>query len=144
MTTEKKKSSLYTAYETDSELEKDGTWFQVGAGDVEFKMARAGGANEKYSKMLTRKTKPLRRQIQAEVLDEEVARHLMMEVFVTTVMKDWRGNITDRDGNPMGPFTREKCPQLFTDLPDLFSECQELAGKAAAYRKHVLEADQGN
>lgn len=139
-----KKSGLFKLFATDSQVEKDGVWVPVGKdGDKEirFRLARAGGGNTRYLKLLELKTKPLRRQIQNDLIDIKTSDELMMEVFAETVVVDWE-NVFE-DGVAV-PYSKEKCLEYFKALPDLFNDVREQASKAAYYRSEVMEKEAGN
>ncbi len=138
--------SLYTQFETDREIEKTGIVLDYGFNSkkqpIQIRIARAGGANERYSKLLELRTKPYRRQIQNETLENAVAEKITKEVYAQTVVLGWTG-VEDRDGNDM-PFTQENCVKLFTDLPDLWSDVQSQSTRASLFRAEILEADAKN
>ena len=138
--------SLYTQFETDREIEKTGIVLDYGFNSkkqpIQIRIARAGGANERYSKLLELRTKPYRRQIQNETLENAVAEKINKEVYAQTVVLGWTG-VEDRDGNEM-PFTQENCVKLFTDLPDLWSDVQSQSTRASLFRAEILEADAKN
>ena len=138
--------SLYTQFETDREIEKTGIVLDYGFNSkkqpIQIRIARAGGANERYSKLLELRTKPYRRQIQNETLENAVAEKITKEVYAQTVVLGWTG-VEDRDGNEM-PFTQENCVKLFTDLPDLWSDVQSQSTRASLFRSEILEADAKN
>lgn len=138
--------SLYTQFETDREIEKTGIVLDYGFNSkkqpIQIRIARAGGANERYSKLLELRTKPYRRQIQNETLENAVAEKITKEVYAQTVVLGWTG-VEDRDGNEM-PFTQENCVKIFTDLPDLWSDVQSQSTRASLFRAEILEADAKN
>lgn len=138
--------SLYRQYKSDETLEKGGVLVQYGFTDdnrpIAFRIARAGGANASYAKRVEAKVKPYRRQIQTETIDPKVAEKLMMEVFVETVLLGWE-NVQDEAGKDL-PFSKDNAIKLFTDLPDLYKDLQEQAGKASLYRAEILEVEAGN
>ncbi len=138
--------SFYKQFETDRVVEKTGIVLDYGVNSkkqpFQIRIARAGGANERYSKLLELRTKPYRRQIQNETLDNAVAEKITKEVYAQTVVLGWNG-VEDRDGNDM-PFTQENCVKLFTDLPDLWSDVQSQSTRASLFRAEILEADAKN
>ena len=138
--------NLYQQFETNRELEKTGIILDYGFNSkkqpIQIRIARAGGANERYSKLLEVRTKPYRRQIQNDTLDNAVAEKITKEVYAQTVVLGWNG-VEDRDGNEM-PFTQENCVKLFTDLPDLWADVQLQSTRAALFRAEILEADAKN
>lgn len=138
--------SLYKQFATDKNLEKNGIELQYDK--VVFRIARAGGSNERYSKVLEAKCKPYRRQIQTETITPETMERIMREVYAETVVLGWEGvDFEETDNGPAiedAPFTRDNCIRLFEDLPELFNDIQIQAGKAALFKREVLEATAGN
>lgn len=132
---------VYSNYATDADLEKDGVKFDMGSSGI-FKLARAGGSNEKYNRRLFEVLKPHRRAIDAGTFDPKLDRQIAIELFVDTVLISWEG-VQDRDGNDL-PFSRAAAIQLFTDLPDFFVEMRSLAGQASHYRAEIRENDAKN
>lgn len=138
--------SLYKQFATDKVVEKDGVVLEYGknskGAQIKIRIARAGGANQKFSKILERKTKPYRRQLQNETLDEEIGAQIQREVYADSVILGWEG-VEDADGNDMA-FTRDNIIKLLTDLPDLFADIRDQATKSALYRANILEEDAKN
>jgi hypothetical protein len=138
--------SIYKQFETDKECEQKGVWLPVGVNEdgskAMIRIARAGGSNQKYQKVLEVRTKPYRRMIQNDILEVKVADEVMVEVFADAVVLAWEG-ILDREGKPI-PFSRENVVKLFKELPDLFNDVREQSTKSALFRKDVLEAEGKN
>lgn len=139
-------TSLYNQFKTDPELEKAGLWLEYGPNskkqEQRIRIARAGGANTQFQKRMEALTKPYRRQIQTEIIGNDVVQRLMRQAYAETVVLGWE-NIEGPNGEDI-PFSVENCVQLFTDLPDLFTDVQEQAQKAVLFRAEVREADAGN
>ena len=138
--------SLYSQFETDRAVEKDGIVLEYGMNSkkkpIEIRIARAGGANEYYSKLLETRSKPYRRQIQNETLDNAVAEKITKEVYAQAIVLGWTG-VEDRDGNDMD-FNQQNCIKLFNDLPDLWADIQSQSVRASLFRAEVREADAKN
>ena len=138
--------SLYKQFKTDKNVEKEGIVLNYGKNskgeDIEIRIARAGGANVQYAKLLEAKTKPYRRQIQNETLDNEVAEKITKEVYAKAVVMGWIG-VEDENGKPL-EFSSENCIKLFDDLPDLWMDIQQQSTKAALFRADILEQDAKN
>ena len=138
--------SLYKQFKTDKNVEKEGIVLNYGKNskgeDIEIRIARAGGANVQYAKLLEVKTKPYRRQIQNETLDNEVAEKITKEVYAKAVVMGWAG-VEDENGKPL-EFSSENCIKLFDDLPDLWMDIQQQSTKAALFRADILEQDAKN
>lgn len=138
--------SLYKQFKSDDKLEKQGILLEYGFNSAEqpitIRIARAGGANTAYTKMLETRVKPYRRQIQTETIDNGVVEKLMREVYAATVVLGWE-NVEDSEGNPL-PYSVANAVKLFTDLPDLFKDIQEQSQRSALFRAELLERDSGN
>jgi hypothetical protein len=149
-------STLYQQFTTDPKLEKEGVLLEYGFNSknkpITIRVARAGGANQQYAKRMEIKVKPYRRQIQTETIDKKQLEKLILEVFCETVVLGWENvefPVKGADGSPTGefeerPFSFDNAVQLFTDLPDLFSDVQESAQKSALFRTDIREANAGN
>lgn len=133
---------LYSSYKTDESLETAGIALVVGENDagkkICIKIARAGGANKAFQRVLAAKTRPYRRQIDQNTMSNSVMESLICEVYADTVVLDWE-NVEDEQGNPMD-CTRENIIKLFTDLPDLFADVRAGAADSSAFRAEILEA----
>jgi hypothetical protein len=137
---------IYAQYKTDATVEKEGVLYEVGTGPngepVYVRLARAGGGNVAFAKLLEAKLKPHKRAIQNDALDREVADRIMREVYASTVILGWE-NVTDENGSPLA-FTKENVLKVLTDLPDLWTDIKEQSQRAALYREMEREADAGN
>lgn len=138
--------SLYKQFATDKNVERDGVVLSYGKNsknkDINIRIARAGGANIRYTKLLEAAIKPYRRQLQNETMDNGVAEDITMRVYAQSVVLGWEG-VEDENGNDM-KFTVENCMKLFKDLPDLWADIQSQATRAALFRQDILEADAKN
>ena len=144
--------SLYKQFRTDKSVETAGVWLEYGENDqkkpVRIRVARAGGANERYSKVLDRITKPVRRSIQAETLPPAQVRKLIIQAYAESIVLGWEN--VDLEASENGPevkdapFTKENAVRLFTDLPDLFDDVQEQSRKAALFQQDILEVSAKN
>ena len=133
--------SIYALFGTDSSMEQSGIWLEYGEFG-RFLVARAGGSNSRFTKSMERLSRPRRRQIQNETLDESIANELLLKAFAESVILRWEG-ITDSDGKDL-PFTRDNVIKLFKDLPDLFIDIREQAAKAANFQAAEVEGDLKN
>lgn len=131
----------YDSFATSSDMEKEGIWIDYGDAG-KFRIARAGGSNKAFVRQFQRMTKPHRRAIQADAMNDEAQLAIMRQVFIDTVLLGWE-NVTDRDGKEM-PFSKENAAQLFTDLPDLFGDLLSQAQNYSLFRDVILETDAGN
>lgn len=133
---------LYSTYKTDESLETEGVVLTFGKNDsgktIGFKVARAGGANKAFTRVLTAKTRPYRRQIEQGTLPNETMEALLAEVYADTVLLAWE-NVEGPDGKEM-EFNRGNIIKLFTDLPDLFADIRAGATEISSFRADILDA----
>ncbi len=134
-------TSLQELYATDQSKEAEGFWHPI-TDTISILMARAGGMNSRFSKALEKKIRPHRRKIENEDMDTTLANSIMLEVFAETVILDWKG-VNDDKGKPL-PCTKENVLNILVELPDLFAELRDAAGKQANFRATTVEEDLGN
>lgn len=138
--------SLYKQFKTDGNVEQTGVVLEYGENDdgsvISIRIARAGGANKAYEKLMEAEVKPYRRMIQNETIENAVVQRILRKVIAKTVVLGWE-NVQDESGKPI-PFTVENCIKLFEDLPDLFKDIQEQSQRAALFRQDILEVDAKN
>lgn len=134
--------SIHTIFKTDKVAEVEGITLNYDD-KVKVRIARAGGSNTRYLKVLERKSKPYRRAIQQETLDPEVAQQILREAYAEGVVLGWEG-ITDEATGKEIPFSPAAAAKLFKELPDFFADIQEQAQKAALFRAEVREAEGKN
>lgn len=132
--------NLRKLFGTDKDLEKNG--ITIDYGSFKIKIARAGGANKRYSKALERLSKPYRHAIQTGILDDKISDKIVYEVYADTVVLGWEG-VTDDEGNEIA-FSKEACIQFFVDFPDFFKDIREQSDKVALFREMELESDSKN
>lgn len=148
--------SLYRQFKTDKNVERDGIVLNYGMNTkkkpIEIRIARAGGANNRYTRLLEAAIKPYRRQLQNETMDNDVAEEITMRVYAQSVILGWSGvefPVLNENGEPTEvmeekPYSVDNCVRLFKDLPDLWSDIQSQATRAALFRQDILEADAKN
>lgn len=138
--------NLYNTFETDKQLERDGIVLEYGRNTkdepVSIRIARAGGSNTRFAKILEQKMRPYKRALANESLDNRIAEKIMVEAYADSVILGWTG-VQDREGNDL-EFNRENVVKVLTDLPDLFLDIQQQSQKAALFRTEIREADAGN
>lgn len=141
---------MWDAFRSDPKAEQDGIVLDYGTFRVT--VARAGGSNKAYLRLLEMKARPFQRAIQAGAFDHERSGELLREVFASTVVKDWetrfpgkqegeydwQRGIEASDGALL-PVTRENILATFVALPDLFADIVDQAGKGVLYRAALRE-----
>lgn len=150
-------SSMYEQFETDRDLETKGVIVNY-SDNFRVTLARAGGSNRKYAKLLEQKSRPLRRAIETDTLDNETALNLLKEVYSEAVVLNWEVNenrhdltkepkwvpgVEDREGK-VQPFNSKEVMRVFRELPDMFTEIQQQASRASLFRTTAREEDAKN
>ena len=141
--------SMYGQFKTDSTLESKGIILDYG--EFRITVARAGGANKKFAKLAEAKTKPFKRAIQTETMDNEKSMAIVREIYAEAVILNWetkvekkfKPGIEGEDGKVL-PFNKKNVILTLTNLPDLFADIQEQATKSALYRESIRETDAKN
>ena len=158
---------LFKTYQTDKKLELEGVVFTPDS-NTAITIARGGGANVHFAKALDRKAKPMRRQIDAGILDPELDRKMMAEVYAETVIKNWETLITVKgkpslvqgiEANPeapegtyshtpdehgLVPFNKQNVVATLRLLPDLLIDIQRESNNLANFRQAERKEDEGN
>lgn len=145
-------TSPFKQFATDENLEQQGIVLDYG--DYAVKIKRAGGANQRFGKVLEAKQKPHRRQIQNETLNEDVAKRLLAEAYAEAVILNWGhrktpdgeiewGHMPDADGNLL-PCTKPHVVETLVALPEWFADIREQASKVALFRRQEIEDTAGN
>ncbi len=136
-------------FKTDPDLETGGV--EIDYGDFAVRIARAGGANKNYTRILEKKTAPYRRAIESGVLPKERMETILMEVFAESVVLAWfvgegderKPGIEMPDGK-VAEATAANIAAVFKDTPDLFWDLHEQASKIAVFRRAAVEEEGKN
>ncbi len=123
--------SLSKAYGTDKKLEQEGVWFDYGDAG-QWKLARAGGANQRFNRVKERVLKPMRRRIQSGNISEDMLSKSMVKIYAEAVVLDWRGVVLVEGAEPL-EYTRDNVMQVLTDYPDLFNDIMSDALERAPF-----------
>lgn len=134
-------NSLYKMFKTDEKNETGGIDLDYGAAG-KIRIARAGGNNRKYRKLIDERLKPYRRQLRGGTMDDAVADRVIAEVYADSVIIGWEG-VVDENGNAL-EYNRANVIKLLTDLPDLFKDIQEQAIEVSNFLQAELADDLGN
>ncbi len=137
---------LYAQYETDPEIEKAGVWVELGPNtqgkEMRIRVARAGGANENYLKLLEFRSKPMRRAIQTNTADRKRLQEIIRDCSAETLVTEWE-NFENRAGEPLA-FNVENVCTIFRDVPFVFETVQETSNTLQLYLKEIQEVDSKN
>lgn len=133
-------SNITKLFGTDKSLECKGIVLDYG--DVKVTIARAGGANKRYTKTLERISRPVRRAIQTETLGDKASDAILYRTYAESVVLGWEG-VKDDDGKDI-PYSVDACIAFFEAAPDFFTEIRTQADKASLFRAVDLERDAKN
>ncbi len=137
--------SLRKTFKTDQRAEVEGVWVPVGMNEhnnkpIEIHISRMSRANKRYTKALETATRPHTAAIQNESLDNDLAAKMLQEVFVDTILLNWKNlpksELTGKDDDKADlPFTRDNALALFDELPELYDDWEGRAKKSASFRE---------
>ena len=142
--------NMYSQFKTNEDLEQSG--IVIDYGDFRVTIARAGGANKRFAKLLEARTKPFRRALQTETMDPDKALEILRRVFSEMVVLNWETKIDGKfkvgieapEGDKLLSFNANNIEQTLTNLPELFADLQEQSTKVALFRETIREESAGN
>lgn len=138
---------LYDQYETSEKLEKQGRWLDFGPAEedgkkIRVRIARAGGMNSSFKRMMESRSRPHRRAMEKGRMDPDTLTRIMIEVLAETVILAWE-NVVDKEGKKM-TCNKENKIKIMTDLPDFYAEILEYATKGDTFSMASVEEDTKN
>lgn len=131
-------NSLYQLYGNDKASEVQ-HGIELRFANAKFFVRRAGGANQKYNQELRRLTRPLRKQIQIDILEDNAYDELNKKAYFRAVVIGWE-DVRDEMGNYM-EFNEGNWIKLMTDLPDLWDAIQDACTKLSNFRAEDIKED---
>lgn len=143
--------SLYDQFSMDQNAEVHGVLLDYGsAGRI--RIARAGGKNIRFQRRVEQFQKRYKRQLDLEVLEDEVATKELVSIYADTIVLGWESGPDDKpkEGVIPGPdgkdlkFNRDSVVKLLTDLPDLFADIRAQSMQLALFREAMKQDDAGN
>jgi len=134
----------FEMFETEESYEINGVWQDFG--DFRIKLARSGGKNTAYNKMLADEIKKLGKAT-FDAVDPEEATDLVRKVFVKTIIKDheikgkkgWeKGVYVKKDGKiTVVPFTSDNMELCLKQLPEYWDKIQQYADDYKVFQREV-------
>lgn len=129
-----------TEYETDSGLETDGVWVDIGDADgTQLLIARIGNPN--FNRALRAKMKPFRNLIQRDKLPAETQEKMLTEVMAEHTLLDWK-NLKHK--GKVVKYSTAKALSLMIDIKDFRELVTEIANSMETFRREELEEDSKN
>lgn len=134
--------AVFDVFETDPQKEVEGVEFDY-MGLFTVRLARAGGANKDFAKVVEELTRPIRRALQLDVPGmKDRADEILHEAYARTVVRNIYGEKIGRVATD--PFDPEIARTLFKELPAFFQEVKDQSESIVLFRKDTREADAGN
>jgi len=143
--------SLYDQFGMNKDAEVQGVLLDYGsAGRI--RIARAGGSNIRFQKRVEQFQKKYKRQLDLEVLEDDIAIRELVSIYADTIVLGWESGDLDKPKSDVIPgpsgkdlkFTRDNVVKLLIDLPDLFADIRGQSVQLALFREAVKEADAKN
>lgn len=152
--------SVRKIFKTDDRLETKGIVIEYGTA-TRIRIARAGGANKKFARLLEQRTKHLRRALAVGAgVENEQALAILIGVYADSVVLNWEENVgtpdepnwkqgispedVGQEGTDLVPFTPENVANAFRFQKDLFIDIQAQASSHALFKEEVDQAQLGN
>lgn len=104
----------------DDKAAQDGSWTEYRG--VSLKIARAG--NDRFAKSFLRGSRPYRKDIQANTVDDQIAEKILCEAIAEGILVDWKGFVID---DTEIEYTVENATALMRDDPDCREFVQEFS-----------------
>ncbi len=130
------KSSLRDFIPDSDKESVSGVWIEY-PGGIRIRILRAGGTNEKFKRATSAALKPYRRQIERDMISNEVVTDLARRVYSLHIVVDWQ-NVRDIDGNAV-PCTPSNVYEFFKAVPELFEDIQRAAVNLANFVEDEAE-----
>ncbi len=134
--------SLFNAYKTDANAERNGIWIPFPDADIEVLIARAGGRNHAYLRGES--------AMAAEHLDKldgmepDAFAELLAPVYAKHIVLGIRGpGFVGEDNQPLEA-TPEVITELLLALPDFFDMVRSISRNRAVFQKEKEDAIAGN
>jgi len=119
---------LKKQFETDRALEEEGVWYDVGDGG-RVKVARAN--NRRFRDRFRALARGKERQIQQNILPEDVAEELLCKAMAHGLLLDWSGI---EDNGAAVAYSEQAATEMLKRYPDFRRLIDALADNMEAYR----------
>lgn len=127
------KTNLDKFFKTNSDLEKNGVWFEI-SDDIGFLVRPFKGTNPKFKAAMAHHFKPFARQIDLGTLDQAKTLEITIKLFIDVCLVDWRGvEIDDKQAE----LTPDNALKFFVALPELFDTLWKYANDFVSYKEDL-------
>lgn len=114
---------------------EEGVWTDTFKG-CEFLVAHVSSMD--FQNKLARLQQPYAKQIEKKKLKPEIQKQIMCKAMAGTILKDWRGNLVDKDNNPV-KFTEALGERLLMNDVEAREFITEFASDLDHYREEETE-----
>lgn len=131
-------TSIHAVYKTNRDKEVEGVWYKAD-GDLEFLIARMGGANEKAMLEATSKFYlPFADKINNNELSNEEVEKISLRAFSHICIKGWKNVKEEVDGEMIDiEYCPEKMTDILVDLPELQNELINFAQNRDSFKDNL-------
>lgn len=151
----KREQTIFDMFETDASVETIGVMLRYGP-KIRILVARAGGANKQFEKIIKNLTKPHRQMLKAvqsgagSDADAETLEAIMQEAYSKTVVLGWEGITEKATKNADGSFTPgaviECTPanviSLFKRIPQMWIDIRDFASNYMNFLTDVEDVEE--
>jgi len=134
--------SAFNIFKTDEKAEQEGVWQDFGTFKV--RVARSGGGNKRFQKMMEARMKPYGRAIQLGTMEEDIALNILADVYSKTVITGWQCKRDDKwedvvevAPGTFEPYSPDVAKKALIALPNLLLDIQAQSSNLAMYRDTV-------
>lgn len=144
---------LFDTFKTDQNMEVSGKWIYPAGEPTEsnpnppaFRIARAGGANKRYTKTQAALMKPhlalfrSTKDITPERMD--IINDIARKCFFEAILLDWK-DVQNEKGETI-PFSREAAESLMKQLPALYDFLMGESQSLSTFNPATVEDEAGN
>ena len=134
---------LRKEFNTDPDLEVNGTWVPIGEDGLEFLIARAG--NKKFEQAMEKLLKEHRsrhRILRGEEITPEVRDKLTIWAMADAIWLGWRGPFTEGDSDLV--YSKAEARRLLEIYRDLRLIVQDESMRIENFRRQVMEEAEKN
>lgn len=138
--------SLFKQFKTNEQKEVDGVEVHYEANEdgsvPTFIIARAGGANQHYGKVLNTEFAPYRRLMDQNRMTDAQSNEVGLRAFIKGALKGW-SNVQDENGKDI-PYSYENAVTVLTALPNLRRDLEARSMSLATFQDAELEIEAKN
>jgi hypothetical protein len=127
-------TSMESLFGSNPGKETEGVVIQYGT--LRVRLARAGGANKQFAKVLEEERRPYARLITNDILPDDLARDMMYRTYAKTIVLEWSGMVY---GGAEVPFTVDNCIKMFNEMPEFFQFVFEESKRLSNFRDREAE-----